>query len=75
MYTEGNRQMDRDFMREGEPLFDWEKVVIEKRRKMITKQPAFDDQIEEEVRSLKNMAANRGLIDWFRDLLDKREGK
>ena len=67
--------MDRDFMRAGEPLFDWEKVVIEKRRRMIVKQPAFEDRTGAAVPTLEDKAANQGLFGWFRGLLDRPEGK
>ena len=62
-------------MREGEPLFDWEKVVIEKRRNMIAKHPAFEDRTEEEAPALENEAPNQGLLGWCRALLGRREGE
>jgi hypothetical protein len=62
-------------MREGEPLFDWEKIVIEKRRNMIAEQPSFEDDKKDVPPAPPESRLERPRpVGRFQNLFHKRDG-
>jgi hypothetical protein len=66
--------VDKDFMREGEPLFDWEKVVIEKRQDTIPDLPEATESPQDAPAALpKAPPESRGVLGLFQGLFQKRQ--
>ncbi len=71
-----DQQSTRDFMQEGEPLFDWEKVVIEKRQNLRMSQPAFEDTLEAVLPTLdESQPESRRPFDRLRERFWTSDGK